>query len=115
MRVWVPRDLAAGAAVFAIDIENGKGWYGQKAFSSEAEFLTASGGVKYGTTYTFGPYGDPDAPELVVNGDFSNGTTGWSPIGMVAIPTLSVVDGALQVDLSTEPTTAALSRRCRLR
>ncbi|HLL29714.1 MAG TPA: hypothetical protein VK403_01835 [Allosphingosinicella sp.] len=38
--------------------------------------------------------GDPMGPELVVNGTFDNGTTGWSAANSAA---LSVVDGALRV------------------
>lgn len=38
--------------------------------------------------------GDPLGPELVVNGTFGSGTTGWTPANSA---TLSVVDGALRV------------------
>ncbi len=38
--------------------------------------------------------GDPFGPELLVNGNFNNGTTGWTPANSAI---LSVVDGALRV------------------
>jgi hypothetical protein len=44
-----------------------------------------------------GPTNQTLGPELVTNGDFSSGTTGWTPIGS----TLSVVSGALRVTAST--------------
>jgi hypothetical protein len=36
-------------------------------------------------------------PELVTNGDFSNGTTGWSAGGTAATASISVVDGWMRV------------------
>jgi hypothetical protein len=56
-----------------------------------------------------GPYLDIEdrflelGPELVVNGDFSNGTTGWTPIGS----NLSVVDGELRILISSAVNTQA--------
>ena len=49
---------------------------------------------------TFGPVEVPGAQELVVNGDFSSGTSNWTPVtidGTGTMPTLAVVGGQLQV------------------
>jgi hypothetical protein len=46
------------------------------------------------------------APELITNGDFSNGTTGWTAASASTAPTLSASDGVLRiksVDSSNTP------------
>jgi len=45
---------------------------------------------RYDTEAVFGP-------ELVVNGDFSDGTTGWNVIGGAPSPTMAVVDGVMEL------------------
>lgn len=51
--------------------------YNGATYANEAALLAAAGGVKLANAITFGPlaYGS----ELLTNGDFAGGTTGWLP------------------------------------
>jgi hypothetical protein len=92
---WVPLDATGAPAIFVLDAANDRGWFNGVAYATEAALLAAIGGSKSGITRTVGPYVAPDAPELLVNGDLSDGVTGWSsPNGGL----VSVVSGELVLD-----------------
>lgn len=68
-------------------------------FSDEAAFLAVIGGTKSGITRALGPYVDPAAAELVSNGGFGAGTTGWAGYANgTAAATISEAGGELVVD-----------------
>jgi lysophospholipase L1-like esterase len=53
--------------------------------ATEAAFLAALGGSVAAGGYRFGPHVAHDAPELLTNGDFSAGTTGWQTSGTASL------------------------------
>jgi hypothetical protein len=68
--------------------------YQGQEYASQAAFLTAIGGGVVSSTYVhIGPFVEPGATELLTNGDFSEGSTGWTAGGA----SIAVVDGELQV------------------
>jgi len=68
-------------AVLDWDYENTRFWGLNRAFTDEAAFLAAIGGVAAGDVRTFGPFIDPAGTNIVTNGDMSDGTTGYAAFG----------------------------------
>lgn len=78
---WVLRSSTGSLAKFQRDAANGRYWFNGRSYASEAAFLTAVGGVTSSNARVFGPYLDPTNTNLLTNGDFSDGTTGWAGFG----------------------------------
>jgi len=64
--VWYDAD-----SVLDADFATGRFRFDGVSYADETSFLAAIGGSKSGVTRTFGPYVDPAATELILNGDFS--------------------------------------------
>ena len=77
-------------AVLDADFESGRFVTAGRNYDGLAEWLAALGGTEAAGAIAIGPYAIPGAPEHVVNGDFVDGTTGWT--GHRG-GTISVVDG----------------------
>lgn len=102
----VASDIIAGRALLDCDLTNNVYWFEGQFYSTQAAFLTATGGSITGGLLKFGAYVDPAASELIVNGTFDTDTTGWtggSTAGAAA--TLSVASAALVITAlaSTNP------------
>lgn len=70
-----------------------------KTHANLGDLLAVSPGVQIGQGLLLGPYVAPDAPELLVNGDFSAGTSSWAAYTNGGIAAgLSVNAGELVVD-----------------
>lgn len=81
-------------AVFDADFEGERFVYRGHNYATKAEFLAAIGGEEISGATSIGPYAIPGAPEKVTNGDFSDGTTGWSGFNS---GTISVIDGVCRL------------------
>lgn len=82
--VGIPAWVSPGAK-FDADYPNDRYFWNDRAYGDETAFNTAVGGVKSGITRTFGPYVDPAETNLITNGDFADGTTGWAASGTGAL------------------------------
>jgi hypothetical protein len=92
-----PRWTELGAVLDA-NFASDQYYWGGLTFTSEAAFLTAVGGIKSGITRAIGPYIDPTDTNLVSNGGFANGTTGWAAGGTGA--SIAEVSGELELTAS---------------
>jgi hypothetical protein len=63
------------------DFANNRYFHNGRVWGDETAFLNAVSGTKSGITRTIGPYVDPTATNLLTNGDFASGTTGWAASG----------------------------------
>lgn len=70
---WSP----PGAIVDA-DFAGGRFAFAGQNYASKSAFLAAIGGTEASGAISIGPYVAPAAPELISNGDFAAGDTGWS-------------------------------------
>jgi hypothetical protein len=84
-------------AILDADYPNARFRWDGQSFADEASFNAGIGGSKSGLQRVIGPYVDPAAPELIVNGDFSGGTlANWASV-LNGSSSVSVVSGAAQV------------------
>ena len=83
-------------ALLDADYANGRFRWDGQAFDDEADFNAAIGGSSSGAQRVIGPYVDPAAPELIVNGDFAAGLTGWSNV-LNGTSTAAIAAGALKL------------------
>jgi hypothetical protein len=74
---WVLRGADGNPAFFDSDAENTRFWYDRTAYSTEAAFLTASGGVTSSAARVYGAYLSSTATNLISNATFGD-TTGWT-------------------------------------
>ena len=63
-------------------------------YNTPSAMLASAGGLKSLDAYTFGPYLDPLATNLLTNGDFTTNTTGW---GAFAGGSIASVGGELEL------------------
>lgn len=96
--------LAAGrpwsrpGAILDADFAGGRYAFAGRNYPGKAAFLAAIGGSESSGKISIGPYVAPGAPELISNGDFSGGTTGWTTTQAGLGPaTGAVVGGELVV------------------
>lgn len=81
--------------VWDTDFANGKFRFNNTEYASEALLNTAAGITKTGNVrVNTAPYIDPALTNLLVNGDFSSGTTGWAASGTGA--SIANVGGELE-------------------
>lgn len=86
-----------------IDFARDRFRHGARAYPSLSALLAAAGGVAAGAALTFGPHVDPDAEDLLVNGDFSAGDlSGWTVVAPGG-GTASVVGGAARLASTGAP------------
>lgn len=104
---WVARAAGGARALIDADFVGKRYWFNGQSYATETAWLTAIGGAKSGITRTVGPYTAPAAIELVTNGDFSGGTTGWTAQNG---STIAVVSGELQATGNGTSGTASASQ-----
>lgn len=104
------------SALLALDFANNRYRFDGANYSSEAAVLTAAGGSKTGSTYSFGPY--EIGSSLVTNGDFQADVSGWNAQNSGLI---SWVSGQLQLNgnggnnaSASQPETVVANRCYRL-
>jgi len=83
-------DNQAPIPLFDADFARGRFAINGVPVAGEEAFLAALGGAAIPSGYRFGPHVAEDAPELLTNGDFSAGTSGWQTVGPASI---SVIGG----------------------
>lgn len=106
------------AAIVDADITNGRFRHDGVTYASKATFLAGIGVTESSGAYTFTPYVDPAAVDLVSNGDMSGGTTGYTGTnGTIAIVggELELTGGGVSQATATQPITAVASRGYRVR
>lgn len=89
-------NLAGATSNFEFNNVANNYWLGATYYSTEAAWLTATGCVKVGITYSCGGYVAPATPDQITNGSFGSGTTGWTADNS----TLAVVGGEMEVSAS---------------
>lgn len=92
-RGWSPP-----GAILDADFTRGRFAFAGRNYASKPAFLAAIGGSEASGTISIGPYIAPIAPELISNGNFAAGATGWTTTQAGLGPaTSSVVGGELVV------------------
>lgn len=91
---WVPRDSSGMPAILVLDQSNDRGWYDEEVYSTETAALAAVNGTQSGIARTIGDYVAPDAPELLANGNLSQGLGSWTALNGA---TAAVVNGELEM------------------
>ncbi|KKB11063.1 hypothetical protein VE25_14890 [Devosia geojensis] len=94
-------------ALFDADFARGRFLIGGAPAATEAAFLAALGGSVVAGGHRFGPHVADDAPELLTNGDFSAGTTGWQTSGAASLAVMGGV-GLLSGGGANSPVVAQL-------
>jgi hypothetical protein len=90
---WVLRGSNGAVAKFQRNAALNQYWFNGRVYGTDAALNTAAGGVNSGAARVYGPYVDPTNTNLLTNGDFSNGTTGWTAFGSGA--SINVVGGEM--------------------
>lgn len=84
------------STLFDADYENSQFYFRSAAYASETLMNTAANLTKSGETrVTAAPYIDPAGTDILTNGDFSSGTTGWAAFGTGA--SIANVSGELEL------------------
>ncbi|MDB5539301.1 MAG: hypothetical protein JWQ89_1028 [Devosia sp.] len=80
-------------AILDADFTGGRFVFAGRNYADKPTFLSAIGGVEASGVISIGPYVAPDAPELLSNGDFAGGTTGWTATQSAGGPATGAVVG----------------------
>lgn len=80
-------------AILDADFAGGRYAFGGRNYADRPSFLAAIGGSESSGKISIGPYVAPEAAELISNGDFSSGTTGWTTTQAGLGPATSAVVG----------------------
>ena len=73
-----PHGWWPAGALFDADYASDRYFWNGQTYVDEDALLAAIGGTKSGIARTIGPYVDPAETNILTNGDFSDGTTGWA-------------------------------------
>jgi len=92
---WVAKDASGMPAILVLDQPNDRGWYNEEVYDTEAAALAAVNGTQSGIARAIGDYVAPDAPELLANGDLSQGLGSWTALNGA---TATVVNGELEMN-----------------
>lgn len=73
-----PPSWSYPSAIVDADFAGGRFLFAGRNLADKPAFLAAISGIEAGGAISIGPYIAPDATELLTNGDFSGGDTGWA-------------------------------------